>query len=99
MGSVGACGRPARCERDPRRPVPLIEHDVGERDRQIADGRSVDDIAVIEDRGDPLFRWRPTDQNVVVIRVVVDDAETQIAPVDLFPFRKEPFDQTTAIIR
>ena len=34
------------------------------------------------------------DQNVVVVRVVVDDAEAQSVPVDLFPFRKEPFDQT-----
>ena len=53
--------------------IALVEHDVGERNGQVANSRAVNDIAIIENRGNPRFKF--IDENVVVVRVVVDDAE------------------------
>ena len=48
-------GRPARCERDARRPVRFVEHHVRERDGQVADGRTVNHVAIIDNRLNSMF--------------------------------------------
>ena len=78
--------------------VGLIEHHVSQGNRQIANGGRMDHVAIIENRIDPRFRSL-TNQNVVVVRVVVDDAETQTTPIDLLPFGKESFDHGPARLR
>src|ERR1700730_14270016 len=75
--------------------VALIEHHVGQRNGQLANGRRMDHVAIIENRGGPLFGWL-TNQNVVVVRVIVDDTETQTAPINLVPLVEETFDQRPA---
>ena len=78
--------------------IGLIEHHVSQGNRQIANGRRMDHIAIIENRIDTLF-GSLTNKNVVVVRVVVDDAETQTTPVDLLPCSKESFDHESARFR
>src|SRR2546427_757982 len=78
--------------------VGFVEHHVSQGNCQIANRRRMDYIAIIENRIDPLFGLSP-DKNVVVVRVVVDDAETQTTPVDLLPFGKESFDHGSARLR
>src|SRR5437660_3300 len=78
--------------------VAFVEHHVSEGNRQIANGRRMDYVAIIENRIDTLF-GSLTNKNVVVVRVVVDDAEAQTTPIDLFPFAKESFDHGSARLR
>src|SRR6266545_6753294 len=70
--------------------IRLIEHHVSQRHGEIANSRRINYVTIIKDRVNSPFRF--INQNVVVIRVVVNDAEAQTTPVDLFPFTKELFD-------
>src|SRR5260370_12904318 len=78
--------------------VAFVEHHVSQGNCQLANGRRMHHVAIIENRFDQLFGSR-SDKNVVVVRVVVDDAETQITPIDLLPFTKESFDHCSAGVR
>ena len=77
--------------------ITLIEHHVSQRNGQFANGRRINHIAIIENRDDPLLGF--TNQDVVVVCVVVDNAESQTVPVDLLPFTEEALDQIAARVR
>src|SRR5712692_10422670 len=56
--------------------VAFVEHHVSQGNRQLANVRRMDHIAIIENRIDSWF-GSLTNKNVVVVRVVVDHAEAQ----------------------
>src|SRR5439155_12752280 len=68
----------------------FVEHYISQCDGQVAYGGAVNYIAIVENRGNS--RSRLIDQDVVVVCVVVNDAEAKTVPVDLFPFTEKPFD-------